>query len=93
MQQLFRYFNSSPEVIRLEVGAQAVALIPSEHRTERHCHGKSNGMAENRGSSISTSCGNGSAPCLQCLISVVAESSVGYKMTLDGEDVVEKALS
>jgi hypothetical protein len=29
-------------------------------------------------------------PCLQRLISVVAESSVGYEMTLDGEDVVER---
>ena len=51
------------------------------------CHDKSNGMAENPGSSSSTSGGNGSAPCLQRLISVVAESSVGYEMTLDGEDV------
>ena len=30
-EQLFRYFSSSPGVIRLEVGTQAVALIPNEH--------------------------------------------------------------
>jgi hypothetical protein len=47
-------------------------------------------MAEKSRQSDSTSGGNAIAQCLQRLISVVAESSVGYEMTLDGEDVVER---
>ena len=52
----------------LEARPMQAALASDSHDT-------SNGMAENPRSSISTSGGNGSAPCLQRLISVVAESS------------------
>jgi hypothetical protein len=81
-----RYFSSSPGVIRLEVGTQAVALIPSEHRTERHCHGKSNGrrkiVAVRFDLMRQWQRAVSSTPH-----SVVAESSVGYEMTLDGEEL------
>lgn len=66
-----------------------VRCSPGNLRAE-DCHDKSNGMAENPGSSIRPQAAMAAPPCLQRLISVVAESSVGYEMTLDGEDVVER---